>query len=220
MRILLSIAGPDGGILVEEDRSTTRKALAEIPHDAVHLFAVDPDDAEIDRLRTLVERTGATFDVDRLDDEDLLATFERLVDAIEAHQDDADARDGPVEVHVQVNAGRHANLLSAAGLLACLHTGVPAHFVDEAGHTALPVLTRAPLTQLLDADEQAALVSLPDDGVPLADVRDHDPGALNALKDRDLIERDDDRLVLTEQGRAYQAHLSARGEPRRADRAR
>lgn len=207
MRLLVSLVGPGGGILVGEDRGSTRKSLAQIPHDAVHLLAVDPDDPEIERVQNLVERTGARFTVDPIEDEHLLDAFGTIVDVIEHHRNGHDEGDDPVDIHLQVNAGRHANLLSAAGLLACLHEGIPAHFVHEEGHDELGVLTRAPLGQLLDEDERAALTGFPGEGILLTEASQHDPGALNELKDRDLIERDGDRLVLTDRGEAYREHL-------------
>lgn len=196
MRCLISLEGPKPG--------STRRALAQIPHDAVHVLAVDPGSDELATVRELVERSGATFTSERIPEEPLLEAFEAIVDTFQQRSGAAD------ELACQVNAGKDANVLSAAGLLACLHEGVEAHFVHEKGHTPLAVLSEAPLKQMLTDDERSALAGFPDEGIPLIEVREHDPGALNGLKDRKLVERKGDRLVVTERGRAYRTHLRAR----------
>lgn len=196
MRLLLTLEGPTPG--------STRRALGALPHDAVHVLAVEPNSEELETIRELVERAGARFRVDPVPEGSLMEAFERVVDAIDADRERA------ARIEVQVNAGPDANVLSAAALLACLHEGVPAHFVHEKGHTPLPVFTRAPLQKLLGEDEQAALAGFPEQGIELTAVGEHDTAALNALKDRGLIEREGDRLVATGQGRAYREHLGRR----------
>lgn len=207
MRVLVSLMGPGGGVLADTDQGSTRRALAQIPHDVLHLLAADPDDDEVAKVRDLCEAMGARFSVEPVTADALLDAFETVVAAIADARADAASADEPVQVDVQVNAGRHANLLSAAGLLACLHEGVPAHFVHEAGHEALGVLTRHPLKQMLGEDEQEALSGFPDEGIRLDRVSQHDTAALNGLKDRGLIRRDGDRLVLTGRGQAYRIHI-------------
>lgn len=206
MRVLVSLMGPDGGVLVDDERSTTRAALASIPHDTVHVLALNPDDPEVEAIGQLCERTGAELAVDPVPGEDLKAAFERILEVVEGHAGRED-----VEVHVHVNAGRGANLLSAAGLLACLHAGTSAHFVHEEGHDELGVVTRAPLSPRLEPSAVDALSGFPDEGVALDEAGARDAAALNALKDDGLIEREADRLVLTDRGRAYRAHVRARG---------
>lgn len=191
MRVLVSLEGPnDGG---------TRGAIAHVGFDELHVLAADPDDEATQRIVHIAERSGAEVTVDPVSSGDLTTAFREIRRALD--RSDAES------VEAQVNAGPDANLLSAAGLLACLHEGVPVHFVHEKGHTPLPVLTRAPLSELLAGDARDQLVEVPEKGIALDETDAHDPSALNDLKDRGLIEREDDRLVLTRLGRAYRDHL-------------
>ncbi len=210
MRVLVSLVGPDGGQLVGEARSITRLALGKIPHDHVHVLTVEPEHEEIAKVQRLCERTGAGFSVDELPPEDLRAAFHETASAIRKLQQ---GLDGTVDVAVQVNAGRHANLASSAGLLACLHEGVPAHFVHEEGHDELTVLARAPLSPLLSDAQEQALVGFPEDGILLSKLREHDVDALTGLKDQGLVEPGEARLRLTDSGRAYQQHLASARTP-------
>lgn len=191
MRVLVSLEGPEEG--------GTRGALAHLSFDELHVLATAPDGEATQQVRRLAERAGATVRVDPVPGEELLSAFSVIREALD--REDAD------EIQAQVNAGPDANLLSAAGLLACLHEGVPIHFVHEKGHTPLPVLTRAPLREMLSQQQRDELVAFPDDGIPLDQTGDHDERALNGMKDRGLIERQDKRLVLTSLGRSYREHL-------------
>lgn len=199
--------GPDGGVLVGEERSITRVAMGVIPHDRVHVLSVDLDHDEVDRVGSLCERSGAPFSAGEVPGEGLLEAFEVITDALEGFVDGQGPRGGDVEVTVQVNAGRHANRLSSAGLLACLHVGVPAHFVHEEGHDELSVLTRAPLSALLSSGEREALGAFPEVGIPLEAVGEHDTRALNGLKAQGFIAPVDGRLTLTKQGHALRSHV-------------
>lgn len=199
--------GPDGGVLVDEERSITCMAMGKIPHDRLHVLSVDGAQEEVQRARTLCDRSGATFSTGEIEAEDLLSAFDTITGALGAFEEEA-GREGDLEVAVQVNAGRHANRLSAAGLLACLHAGVPAHFVHEEGHDELSVLARAPLSPLLSSREEDALGAFPEEGIPLVEVGEHDTGALNGLKAQGLVEPSEGRLSLTSEGRALKAHVS------------
>lgn len=191
MRVLVSLEGPvEGG---------TRAAIRHVGFDELHLLATDPEADAAQRAVSIAERAGARVQVDEVPERALMAAFARIREALD--RTDAET------IEAQVNAGPDANLLSAAGMLACLHEGVPIHFVHEEGHTPLPVLTRAPLSELLDADERDQLDRIPDDGIELDRTDEHDQAALNELKDRDLIEREDSRLVLTRLGRSYREHV-------------
>jgi hypothetical protein len=204
VRVLVTLLGASGGDLVDDERSTARAAMAHLPHDRVHVLAVDPEHPELDAVRELAERAGAPVEVDPVPGEDLLAAHRAVLDAVEGHLA------GDREVHVQVNAGRHANLLSTAGLLACLHASTSAHFVHEDGHDELSVVTRSPLSPLLDEDAREALAGFPAEGVPLDRADEHDPAALNRLKDEGLVERAGDRLVVTDLGASYRDHVRGR----------
>lgn len=194
MRVLVSLEGPrEGG---------TRGAIGRLGFDELHVLATEPEGEAATRVRELAERAGARVTVESVPAQDLLEAFHAIRAALD--------RPEPDEVAGQVNAGPDANLLSAAGLLACLHVGVPAHFVHEEGHTPLPVLTRNPLRELLDEPEHEALLALPEDGIPLEETGDHDERALNGLKRRGLVEPRDARLVATRLGRAYRDHLRRR----------
>lgn len=191
-RALFSVEGPVQG--------WTRQAIVAIPYDHVHVFATDPETESIEELGRLVEMAGATFSVEQVPGDDLLGAFEVIRDRLTEADRDPTA--------CQVNAGKDANLLSAAGLLACLHTGVEAHFLDESGHTQVPVLTQAPLARLLEAAEREALLAFPEEGLHIQDVSENDPEALNGLRRRGLIALDGDHLRLTATGRSYRAHVS------------
>ncbi len=192
-RSLFSVEGPVQG--------WTRQAIVAIPYDHVHVFATDPAADGIEELGQLVEMAGGTFSVEAVPGDDLLGAFETIRDRLTEAAGE--------EAVCQVNAGKDANLLSAAGLLACLHTGVAAHFLDESGHTEVPVLTQAPLARLLGDGEREALVAFPEAGLHIQEVSDNDPEALNGLRKRGLIELDGDRLRLTATGRSYRAHVQA-----------
>lgn len=191
MRVLVSLEGSRQG--------GTRAALGQLGFDELHLLATDPNGEAVQRLVELAERIGSRVQVDAISDGNLMAAFRQVRQALD--------RPDATSIAAQVNAGPDANLLSAAGLLACLHEGVGAHFVHEKGHTPLPVLTRAPLSELLADEEEQQLLELPDAGIPLDRTDEHDETALNGLKDRGLIERGGQRLVLTRLGRSYQEHL-------------
>jgi hypothetical protein len=191
MRRLVSLEGPQEG--------GTRGALGKLAFDELHVLATDPDADHVGRVRHLAESLGATITVDSVPGDDLQAAFEGVREQI------ADA-----DVECQVNAGRHSNLLSAAGLLACLHEGVPAHFVHEEGYTPLPVLTRAPLKELLDDEQREVLTDVPADGLDLDDVDEDWAAVLNRLKDRDLVATDEDRVTLTRLGASYREHVLRR----------
>lgn len=191
-RELFSVEGPVQG--------WTRQAIVAIPYDHVHVFATDPEAEGIEALARLVEMAGGSFSVEAVPGDDLLGAFEVIRDRLALAEDGVAA--------CQVNAGKDGNLLSAAGLLACLHTGVEAHFLDESGHTQVPVLTEAPLARLLGEEEKAALAGFPDAGIHIRKVSEHDPEALNGLRDRGLIELEGDRLRLTSTGRSYRAHVT------------
>lgn len=197
MRVLFSVEGGTGG--------QTRRAMVALAYDLLHVFTPEPEADEVGALRELAEGAGAGFTAEAVPGDDLLQAFEAITEAMEAYP----ARDH--ERRCQVNAGKDANLLSAAGLLACLHEGVEAHFLHERGHTVVPVLTPAPLREMLGEPERAALLAHPEAGVPLKEVSRHDTAALNKLKERGLIERADGDLVLTVVGEAYRAHLERRG---------
>lgn len=191
MRVLVSLEGPvEGG---------TRAVIRHVGFDELHLLATEPDGDAAQRAVSIAERAGARVQVDEVPERDLMAAFGRICEAL----DRSDAE----QIEAQVNAGPDANLLSAAGMLACLHEGVPIHFVHEEGHTPLPVLTRAPLSELLDPDERDQLAAMPEKGIELDRTDEHDTRALNELKDRGLIEREDARLVLTRLGRSYREHV-------------
>jgi hypothetical protein len=194
VRALVSLEGSrEGG---------TRAAFAHLGFDALHVLATDPDGEAAQHVCELAERLGAPVEVTGVPADDLMGAVETIQEAI------ADV-DGE-EVLAQINAGPDANLLSAAGMLACMNEGVPMHFLHEEGHTPLPILSEAPLERLLAEDERDQLVAFSEEDIELDAVDDHDKAALNGLKNRGLIEPDDGRLVLTELGRSYREHLRRR----------
>lgn len=194
MRVLVSLEGPrEGG---------TRAALAHLSFDALRLLATDPDAEATQRVRELAERAGAPVEVHEVPLGDFTAAFETIQSTLAAVQDH--------DVVAQINAGPDANLLSAAGMLVAMDEGVPMHFLHEKGHTPLPILTEAPIQRLLDADERAQLVAVPEEGIPLDETDAHDTAALTGLKDEGLVEPEGSRLQLTPLGRCYQEHLELR----------
>lgn len=192
MRVLFSLEGPRGG--------WTREAFVALGCDAVHVFH-DEAAPGIDELAQLVERAGGSFQASRVPSDDLLGAFKTIREAMAEAAAEASARD------CSVNAGKDANLLSAAGILACVEEGVAAHFLHEKGHTRVPVLTPAPLGRMLDDGQRDALSTFPEEGMDVAAVSEHDPAALNGLKKRGLITLEDGTLRLTPQGRAYRDHV-------------
>ena len=195
MRVLVALDGRNPG--------AARRALPLVPFDQLHLFSADPSGAEATSIEGLVGAMGGTFTVEGVAPEDLLGSFEAVSKALHQYRSAGD------EVACAMHAGSDENLLSAAALLACLHEGVDVHILDERGeHTVLPVLTAAPLRELLKAEEQAALRAFPPQGIPIDRIAQHDPGALAGLKRRQLLVKEGTRLVLTGHGRAYQEHLA------------
>jgi hypothetical protein len=194
LRVLVSLEGPrEGG---------TRAALGRLSLDELRLLATDPGDERVQRVGQLAERFGAPVHVREVPAQDLMGAF----DVIQATLANVAQHD----VVAQINAGPDANLLSAAGMLVCLHEGVPMHFLHEEGHTPLPVFTEIPVEPLLSDDEREQLLAVPDEGIELAMTDDHDEAALNGLKDEDLVQPREGRLVLTERGRAYREHSQRR----------
>lgn len=196
MRLLVSLQGSEAGF--------SREAIAQIGHDALHLLATDPESEEVETVVRLARQQGANVRVDAVPADDLLGAFTAIRDALD------DRRSQATELCCQVNAGKDANILSAAGLLACLHVGVEATFLHEKGRTELPVLTRAPLRELLNASDRSTLSGFPNDGLPVDQVRGHDAAALSRLRDRSLIELLDGALHLTGQGQAFREHVRER----------
>lgn len=190
MRILFSLEGPQGG--------WTREAFVAIGCDAVHVFHHEASPG-IEELGGLVERAGGTFQAEPVPGEDLLTAFKQIHQAMKARAEDTRI--------CSVNAGKDANLLSAAGLLACLEEGVEAHFLHEQGHTRVPVLTPKPLGRMLGQAERQALSGFPEAGLAVAEAGEHDTAALNGLKARGLIELEAGVLRLSAVGRSYRDHL-------------
>lgn len=194
MRVLVSLEGPrEGG---------TRAALAHLSFDELRLLATDPSGEAAQRVRRLAEQLGARVEVASVPEQDLMGAFS----AVKGTLADVDEDD----VVAQINAGPDANLLSAAGMLVCMHEGVPMHFLHEEGHTPLPILTEAPIEPLLDEDEREQLLAVPEEGIAFTATDEHDKAALNALKDEGLLSPGEERLLLTDLGASYRDHLQRR----------
>lgn len=194
MRVLVSLEGPNEG--------GTRAALGRLSFDELRLLATDPEDGSVQRLVELAEGLGARVDVVEAPYQDLMGAFQLVVKTI-------DGVDGDEPV-AQINAGPDANLLSAAGMLACMHEGVPMHFLHEKGHTPLPMLTEAPIEPMFTEAQRDQLRAVPDEGIPLDRTDEHDEAALNELKDEGLVHPEEGKLVLTDMGEAYREHLARR----------
>ncbi len=194
MRVLVSLEGSrEGG---------TRAAIGRLSFDHLCILASDPEAEAVERVRRLADSLGADVTIEPVPGSDLLAAFEVIRETLVGFEEESRL--------AQINAGPDANLLSAAGMLACLHEGVPMHFLHEEGHTPLPVLTRAPLGEMLGERETDQLVAMPEAGIALDRTDEHDEWALNKLKDHGLIEREGSLLVLTDLGRSYREHQDQR----------
>lgn len=200
MRVVVSLEGQRPLVIEGREVYPTRHAIGHLGFETLHVLAVEPASPEIPKLREIVERMGAVFEADAVPADDLLAAFAIVCETLERYE-------GAASRSVAVNAGPDANLLSAAGLLACIHVGVEAHFIDERGHRSLPVLTPAPLRAMLSRAERDALAAFPSEGIPVEEIGGHPAGPLHGLRKRRLIGLVDGRLLLTDQGASYREHV-------------